>query len=511
MSTLIILPILVLGISGIALQIKQDRRFVQFFNLLVFASVIQLLNLDFDSNSTSINYALIGVVALNFLAAQIKFLQANYIRVLVPLISVGAFLMMYQEQTINFLGEDYLSVNKFLVVGSMVAVLGYEFGLLKIKLLKKLLNGVEDEDVMTALLLFFTGISVFLGSLAASSFGMMVVTASFLSSSFYRKDESNKLVISLLIISVLPHLLSLVDGEKALLVDGDVLEGLFIGAFGMYFLQKLWLSKNRNLLAISVSYLLVLVFAFALLWSGTVFYKMGGMDALLGVFVGVALINAIFGKGYIGSSLFMLLLAGATISPSYMVNEEQNEFENQMIITEGAIDEDGNEIAAPKAIDLSSIIGSHTLMSDSSNIQFSLGEEGKTKGAFKNVSGSVNIKEDLTQSSLNITLEMKNFTTFSSMRDKSLMAADYFNTDKFPTMKYSANGFTEKEANLYELDGDFTMLGVTKKIKVSLMRIELGNRNILIGSGEIDRTQFGMTPDASEGNVVSFNYQIELN
>ena len=54
------------------------------------------------------------------------------------------------------------------------------------------------------------------------------------------------------------------------------------------------------------------------------------------------------------------------------------------------------------------------------------------------------------------------------------------------------------------------MLGVTRKTKVSLQRIDLNGRMILIGSGKIDRTQFGMTPDASEGNVVTFNYQVEL-
>ena len=54
------------------------------------------------------------------------------------------------------------------------------------------------------------------------------------------------------------------------------------------------------------------------------------------------------------------------------------------------------------------------------------------------------------------------------------------------------------------------MLGVTKVIVVSLQRIDLNGRKILIGSGKIDRTLFGMTPDASEGNLVSFNYQVEL-
>ncbi len=511
MNTLIIVTLIVLGVVAIALQIKKDERFISFFNLLVFAAVAQLLTSDFDESSSSVIYAIIGLVTINFLASKIKLLQRDYVRALVPLISVGAFLMMFKGTTINFLGEDYLSVNKFLVAGSVIAVLGYELGALKIKVLKKLLDGVEEKDIMTGLLLFFTGVSIFLGSLASSSFGLLVVTAAFLSSSFYRKDQSMRIHISLLIMTLLPHLLSLVEGETAVIVDGDVLEGLFMGAFGMYFIQKLWSSKNRNTIAIAGSYLLVLGVSFGLLWVGTIFYKMGGMDALLGVFVGIAMVNAILGKGYVATSLLMFLLVGASVISPHMVNEEQKAFENKVMITaDGGVDEEGNAIEAPNALALSEVVGTHTLLSDSSIVQFELGEGGKTKGAFKKVSGAVIINEDGAKSSLNITLSMKDFTTFVGPRDKSLRSSDYFNIDKFPTIKYKANGFVEKGENVYELNGDFTMLGVTKKVKVSLQRIDLNGRKILIGSGEIDRTLFGMTPDASEGNVVSFNYQVEL-
>ena len=145
MNTLIIITLIVLGILAIALQAKKNERFVPFINLLVFAAVAVVLSSDFNDSSSSVVYALIGLVSINFLASQIKMLQKEYVRVLVPLISVISFLLMIKGTTINFLGEDYLSVNKFLVGCSIIAVLGYELGALKIKLFKKLFDGVDQE------------------------------------------------------------------------------------------------------------------------------------------------------------------------------------------------------------------------------------------------------------------------------------------------------------------------------------------------------------------------------
>ncbi|NRA11530.1 MAG: hypothetical protein HRT57_06220, partial [Crocinitomicaceae bacterium] len=350
MNTLIIVSLIALSLTAIALQIKNDKRFLNFFGLLVFAGIVQLLVSSFDPSSAFIVHSLVGLVSANFIASQVKFLQKDYVRVVVPLATVAGFLMLFQGKTINFLGEDYISVNKFLAAGSILTVVGYEIGALKLKFIKKLFDESDHEDLMTGLLLLFTGISLFLGSLASSSFGLLVVTASFLSASFYNKGMTIRIFISMLTIATLPYLLSLVEGESAAVIDGDVIGGLFIGAFGMFFTQKLWLSNKRSSIAIGLSYLLVLGVSFGLLWTGTIFYKMGGMDAMLGVFVGMALINAVVGRGYVASSLFTLLLAGATIIPTYMVNEEQKEFENQMMITaEGGVDKDGNVVATPEA------------------------------------------------------------------------------------------------------------------------------------------------------------------
>ena len=68
---------------------------------------------------------------------------------------------------------------------------------------------------------------------------------------------------------------------------------------------------------------------------------------------------------------------------------------------------------------------------------------------------------------------------------------------------------TDKE-NEYQMIGSFEMLGVTSKQTVLIHRIEEDSKIVLVGSGEVDRREFGMSDDPREGNVVSFEFKVEL-
>ena len=68
---------------------------------------------------------------------------------------------------------------------------------------------------------------------------------------------------------------------------------------------------------------------------------------------------------------------------------------------------------------------------------------------------------------------------------------------------------TEKE-NEFELTGSFEMLGVKKDQKVRVHRIEEDGKIVLVGSGEVDRRDFGMADDPREGNIVEFDFKVEL-
>jgi polyisoprenoid-binding protein YceI len=79
-------------------------------------------------------------------------------------------------------------------------------------------------------------------------------------------------------------------------------------------------------------------------------------------------------------------------------------------------------------------------------------------------------------------------------------------------MSYSSKKLTKKEG-LYELEGSFTMLGVSKPLNIELKYVGRTGSNqapVLVGRSSIDRTEFGMKPDSKEGNVVDFEFRVEL-
>jgi polyisoprenoid-binding protein YceI len=338
---------------------------------------------------------------------------------------------------------------------------------------------------------------------------LYIVAIAFVSASYYRDDKASNFFVSIAILSVLPALLHSAPNEVVSLTDGDVLSGLFIGLFGVFLIQKLWNSKKRNYTTIGLVYLLFLGLSFFILWLGTLYFKLGGIDAAIAIFVGMSLANAIVGRGFVTASIFMILLGGVLVIPDFLVNEEQLMFERQNKIIDTVNLDDSNSVRSNR-LSLNDLKGRHSLISKSSSVQFFLGNQGQTKGAFKKIKGSISIDENMEKSSLEIILPMSEFTTFVSMRDASLRGDDYFRVDQFPNMKYEAVGFNEVDSNLFEVTGNFTMLGITKELIVTLQRIKAEGNHVIVGSGKIDRTLFGMTPNASEGNIVTFNYRAEF-
>ena len=66
-------------------------------------------------------------------------------------------------------------------------------------------------------------------------------------------------------------------------------------------------------------------------------------------------------------------------------------------------------------------------------------------------------------------------------------------TDKFPIMTYKASSIVDKGNDNYEISGDFTMLGISKNIIVSLNRIEKDGKNVIIGKGDIPICEISYT------------------
>ena len=506
MEYLEIITLAFIGLGAFVLQWKKDLRFVSFINLLLTAVVVLLMKRFVSPTDYNQLYALLAIVGMNYVLAQLQVLQKEGIRILIPIISFGAYLVLFKSESITVLGDEYSSVNKFVISGVVLSVLTYEFGLMKRFFITKLFHGLEVAEIIKSVMIFFMALAVFFGGFGAGSFGLLVVAAAFISTSFYRKEDTISYGVSFLSFSLLAGLLTLTGETEVNLINADVLEGLLVGIFGAYFIGQLWNTTNRFMLILAYS--MFLVFSSIFLFLLTVYGQMGGMDAFIGILIGSAAVNIIQGKEYIGQTIFSFLLIVGLTLPSFMINEELETFEAE--VESSVSNEKDEQVVQARILDLKEIVGSYKLDPSASNVLFHLGKKGETKGAFKNVNGKVVLAEDITTSTFEIELSMENFTTFNGFRDESLRGDEYFKVDKFPVMSYKASSIVDKGNDNYEINGEFTMLGVTKDIIVSLNRIEKNGKNVISGKGVIDRRDFGMTPSATEGNVVTFEYEALL-
>lgn len=504
-----LLPLIGLGTISFAafmLQRGDNRRFLNALYFLLFVATASVFMVMLDPAHHVFFWAMVGIVALNFAASHMSVLKKPFVRSLVPLISFVGMAFLLKDRTYDLLGQQGVFINKFLLTGLVLTTLGYEIARVKVAAIRRFFGEISEEDTVRAVLLFVTGASIFLCNLEAGGLGLLALAAVFLSTSFYREDGVKELSVPLLAFALLPILMNRGATPHANLLDGDVLEGLFFGAFAMFFIQKLWSAEKRSMLLLLVTYSLGAALALGVLFLSTQFTKMGGMDAFVGVLVGASLVQAIMGKDFAGASFIPLLIVGGMILPRFMVNEEEAAFAQDTTVV---VDENG-QVVEPAALALAEIAGSYQIFADSSRVTFELGEGGETKGAFKKVGGKVTIGEDPSTSTFDVTLEMSNFTTFNKIRDESLFGPDYFNAEKNPTMQYVGSKMVSKGENVWELQGEFKMLGVKKALPILVKRIDVEGRKILVGSGTVDRTQFGMAPSSSEGNVVSFEFKIEL-
>ena len=91
-------------------------------------------------------------------------------------------------------------------------------------------------------------------------------------------------------------------------------------------------------------------------------------------------------------------------------------------------------------------------------------------GSFKKFDGNVAAsKPDLTDATINFTVEVNSITTGVDMRDGHLKTDDFFNAAKYPTMTFVGESFKKLKGNNYELSGKLTIRDVTKDVKFAVI------------------------------------------
>jgi polyisoprenoid-binding protein YceI len=105
---------------------------------------------------------------------------------------------------------------------------------------------------------------------------------------------------------------------------------------------------------------------------------------------------------------------------------------------------------------------------------------------------------------VNFTVQTDSVSTGLGMRDNTLKGSSLFNTAKYPTAVFKSTGVTQIDPAHIVMQGDLTMLGVTKplKVKITLERPEVDPVTKVVSIGTtadstISRSEWGMTSYSS--------------
>lgn len=85
-------------------------------------------------------------------------------------------------------------------------------------------------------------------------------------------------------------------------------------------------------------------------------------------------------------------------------------------------------------------------------------------GKMTGLKGTIDIDDsDVTKSKVDVTIDVNTINTDNAKRDVHLKSPDFFDTKKFPTMKFASTK-VEKAGEGLKVTGDLTMHGITKSV-----------------------------------------------
>lgn len=503
------IALLALGILSIASVLLSQRTSKMEVRLGLDLMLFLLTGLLFAESSAMADKPLVfgglAVVALSFALSRLSFLRKRFVSLLVPSLAAATLVFIFKDSIVEVGGNQTQLVNKFLLASVVIALFIFEVSDLKSFLIRKM--KLASMEVRFPVELFVLGLAAYLSIFASSYFGLYLVTMLITSLSFFQKEDRSPFVHML--VALLGSFLAISESaESVSLLSGDVVLGLLVGAF-LTSMSSVILEKRLSIAWGFAILFLTAVIAYLLVYAGSLFPSMGGPDALVALLIGAGLFGLLVSKSTLSVGIISVILITGMNAGSILQNDELDAFEEQLKIVK---QDETKVVPDNELINLFADPGEFGINEDSSQILFELGNDVVTKGAFKKVKGAVVLSEDEpTKSSFNISLDMSDFTTFNKMRDKSLAAEDYFNSEKYPTMSYSGDWLLRISDTEHEIQGEFTMLGKTLKVPVRIARVKTSDNSIKItGSGKLDRTKFGMSPSASEGNVVRFTYSLLL-
>jgi len=542
MVTISLVFALLAGIIATFAIAKNNSLSVQSISYLILGIIgIELVAVEFSFENEN-NFLIPGLlwvtVIVHFIIGEFTKNKIGLAWNILPLIFATSTLFLFDLSGYAYNGYELEGNTEFFLIAFISALTPFlthlaklGIGILVIQFGK--INWAENEENYLESLVsyaFIGGVAA-LGNFLLGGMGLVVAAIFYLSASFIARNKlglKNDIILAasgaMILLVIVPRLLKEGGFESLNFLRGEVIEGAFVAGF-MIIIYELFMKLARfnqgkwrllfTLIALLLPITAILVLGFAYL----AFERLGGILALGGMVTAMALLSILFtlfkNSSFINLKLITVGLI-FIISPYIKPIEQISNIDLvELGISIKEIDDDAISKESKKEMeDFKIAVGQWQIDEESSKVYFELGpDDGRTKGEFKSISGTLKIDDEPTNSKINVLLKVKDLTTFITPRDQELMGKGYFNEEKYPEI-YFVSKSVEMERNEMLISGDFTMMGVTKKLEVKMQLIGKGEQNgksviVLYGQSEIDRTEFGQSPSSKIGNVVEFEFEIQ--
>ena len=169
-------------------------------------------------------------------------------------------------------------------------------------------------------------------------------------------------------------------------------------------------------------------------------------------------------------------------------------------------------LASPRAS--SAQVPTYEITPEESAIKFGVDSSVSIKGVFEKWNAHVTFSSrDVRSAAIDIEIEAGSVNTGSHMKDNKLKSKDFFNVKESPLITFKSTKIIQTGPNTFDIEGDFTIRGVTKTEKLTLTSDSKGTpTGTLDGIMAFDRKDYGMTsgiPFIKIANRVEVNVSLK--
>jgi len=121
------------------------------------------------------------------------------------------------------------------------------------------------------------------------------------------------------------------------------------------------------------------------------------------------------------------------------------------------------------------------------------------RGSFAKSTGKITLDRAAKKGTVEVVIDTTSIKTYDSRLDEQMKSENFFNVAKYPTLTFKGNNVVFDGDRVVQVDGDLTMLGVTKPVSLKVANFVCGehpsNKKPMCGAeatATIMRSEWGM-------------------